>query len=242
MTLKHQPPAKHRKGKKSVLAQLKARLPAWLDLDLGHLPKCHTEMLRLLSLVLTLQAAADSEVKPCHPPKVDSECHAKVMYGMLDGFAQHPEKYVGLTTKSNYRDFQAETEKSVASSSGFVCLSAVAAQGEAFRGPREVQGAEPMGQSTSGRAPPSPPSCMRFTISHEEVAEHNEETDCWVIIGDSVLDVTQYISIHPGGKQAILNLAGGDATEIFDLVHQRGVIKKYGLRERTITLMGMLHR
>lgn len=137
----------------------------------------------------------------------------------------------------------ARTEKSVASSRGFVvCLSAVAAQGEAFRGPREVQGAEPMGQSTSGRAPPSPPSCMRFTISHAEVAEHNEETDCWVIIGDSVLDVTQYISIHPGGKQAILNLAGGDATEIFDLVHQRGVIKKYGLRERTITLMGMLHR
>ena len=64
-------------------------------------------MLRLLCLVLTLQAAADSEVKPCHPPKVDSECHAKVMYAMLDGFAQHPEKYVGLTTKSNYRDFQA---------------------------------------------------------------------------------------------------------------------------------------
>ena len=78
----------------------------------------------------------------------------------------------------------ARTEKSVASSRGFVvCLSAVAAQGEAFRGPREVQGAEPMGQSTSGRAPPSPPSCMRFTISHAEVAEHNEETDCWVIIG-----------------------------------------------------------
>lgn len=49
---------------------------------------------------------ADSQDR-CHPPKVDSKCHAKVMYAMLDGFAQHPEQYVGLTTKSNYRDFQA---------------------------------------------------------------------------------------------------------------------------------------
>ena len=100
---------------------------------------------------------------------------------------------------------------------------------------------EAMGQNTS-LAPPSPPSCLRFPINHEEVAEHNEEKDCWVIIGGSVLDVTRYISIHPGGKQAILNLAGEDATDIFDSVHHRSVIKKYGLREGTITLMGMIHR
>eukprot|EP00438_Fugacium_kawagutii_P030181 Skav207267 [mRNA] locus=scaffold434:26353:26649:- [translate_table: standard] len=96
-----------------------------------------------------------------------------------------------------------------------------------------------MGQSKS-RTLSSLLSCFRLTIGYEEVAEHKEETDCWVVIGGLVLDLSKYVAMHPGGKQSILNLAGGDATEIFDLVHRRSIIKKHGLQEGTIILKGFV--
>lgn len=98
-----------------------------------------------------------------------------------------------------------------------------------------------MGQSKSRPFPPFRlPSCFRLRIGHEEVAEHKEGSDCWVIIGDLVLDLSKYVAKHPGGKQSILKLAGGDATEIFDLVHHRSILKKHGLQEGTITLKGVV--
>ncbi|GJP37472.1 hypothetical protein CLOM_g12855 [Closterium sp. NIES-68] len=50
--------------------------------------------------------------------------------------------------------------------------------------------------------------------SKEEVAAHNKRDDCWVIIKNKVYDLTSYVDEHPGGD-AILNNAGGDATEGF---------------------------
>ena len=32
----------------------------------------------------------------------------------------------------------------------------------------------------------------------EEVAKHNQENDCWVILNDSVYDVTEFMHVHPG--------------------------------------------
>ena len=91
--------------------------------------------------------------------------------------------------------------------------------------------------------PLSLPSCMGpFGLEPEEVAAHQTEDDCWVIIGDLVLDFTQYLTKHPGGKQAILKFAGSDATVIFDLVHHRQIIKKYGLKEGTVALKGVIRR
>ncbi|CAG8682286.1 3319_t:CDS:2, partial [Cetraspora pellucida] len=40
-----------------------------------------------------------------------------------------------------------------------------------------------------------------------------EELDCWVIVNGEVLDVTNFLPDHPGGKKAILIYAGKDATE-----------------------------
>eukprot|EP00028_Trichosphaerium_sp_Am-I-7-wt_P002604 CAMPEP_0168528946 /NCGR_PEP_ID=MMETSP0405-20121227/13585_1 /TAXON_ID=498012 /ORGANISM="Trichosphaerium sp, Strain Am-I-7 wt" /LENGTH=145 /DNA_ID=CAMNT_0008552515 /DNA_START=207 /DNA_END=641 /DNA_ORIENTATION=- len=47
-----------------------------------------------------------------------------------------------------------------------------------------------------------------------EVAKHNAETDCWLIIKNKVYDVTDYVPDHPG-ELAILNNAGGENTEGF---------------------------
>ena len=42
-----------------------------------------------------------------------------------------------------------------------------------------------------------------------------------------VYDVTSFLPDHPGGKKAILTFAGRDATEEFDMLHDRKVLTKY---------------
>ena len=64
-----------------------------------------------------------------------------------------------------------------------------------------------------------------FTL--EEIAKHNSESDCWVIIDGSVYELTDFLPDHPGGKKAILTFAGRDATEEFDMLHDRKVLTKY---------------
>lgn len=54
-------------------------------------------------------------------------------------------------------------------------------------------------------------------IPMTEVAKHNSKTDCWVVVDGQVLDVTSFLSEHPGGELAILTFAGKDATEEFNM-------------------------
>merc|ERR1719146_434188 len=64
-----------------------------------------------------------------------------------------------------------------------------------------------------------------FTL--EEVAKHNTKESCWVVLDGKVLDVTKFLSEHPGGELAILTFAGKDATEEFNMIHPPDVIGKY---------------
>jgi acyl-CoA oxidase len=69
-------------------------------------------------------------------------------------------------------------------------------------------------------------SLPNYTV--EDVAKHNKDDDCWVILWDKVYDVSKFLVDHPGGKDAIMLYAGQDATEQFDMMHQESVLKKYG--------------
>lgn len=61
----------------------------------------------------------------------------------------------------------------------------------------------------------------------DEVAKHNQKSDCWVVLHNNVLDVTKFLSQHPGGELAILTFGGKDATAEFDMIHPPGVVEKY---------------
>merc|ERR1712039_605147 len=47
--------------------------------------------------------------------------------------------------------------------------------------------------------------------SLEEVAKHTVKGDCWVVVAGQVLNVSNFLSQHPGGELAILTFAGKDA-------------------------------
>lgn len=52
-----------------------------------------------------------------------------------------------------------------------------------------------------------------------EVAKHNSASSCWTTIHGNVYDVTNWISQHPGGSDAILSLCGTDGTAAFTDQH-----------------------
>jgi flavocytochrome c len=76
-----------------------------------------------------------------------------------------------------------------------------------------------------GESKPQPKEQKEYTL--EEVAKHNTEQDCWVAVNGQVLDVTNFLDRHPGGRPALLLYAGKEASEEFNMLHEANVIEKY---------------
>ena len=68
----------------------------------------------------------------------------------------------------------------------------------------------------------------QYTI--QEVSKHNIKTDCWIIIKNIIYDITDFLSLHPGGSSIMLQVAGKDATEYFEELHRPEILKNYGIK------------
>lgn len=55
-----------------------------------------------------------------------------------------------------------------------------------------------------------------------EVAKHSTEKDYWIYANGNLYDITQYLSKHPGGRFALINKAGKDASEDFNFHSKLG--------------------
>lgn len=61
-----------------------------------------------------------------------------------------------------------------------------------------------------------------LTLTSEEVLKNNNASDCWIIVNNSVYEVTKYLSLHPGGADRITPFCGKDATVAYDNKDGRG--------------------
>jgi cytochrome b involved in lipid metabolism len=65
------------------------------------------------------------------------------------------------------------------------------------------------------------------TFTLNDIAAHNKKSDCWMSVDGKVVDVTNFISMHPGGDK-ILKGCGIDASSYFNRVpsHLKGIAQK----------------
>lgn len=61
----------------------------------------------------------------------------------------------------------------------------------------------------------------RIEVTKEELAKHNTEDDCWMVIRGKVYNITPYFEYHPGGVEELMRAAGGDGTKFFDEVQRK---------------------
>ncbi|KAK6216234.1 hypothetical protein LQW54_003808 [Pestalotiopsis sp. IQ-011] len=62
-------------------------------------------------------------------------------------------------------------------------------------------------------------------ISVEEIIKHSSADDLWLVVDDTVYNVTAFAPEHPGGINILLQYAGGDATKAYSAVHSASLIK-----------------
>jgi len=81
----------------------------------------------------------------------------------------------------------------------------------------------PEAPSTPSQPTGIPSATAPQLITVDEVKKHAVESDCWVIVNNTVYNVTTYIPNHPGGPQQIIPLCGGDATTTFTTRNGKGL-------------------
>lgn len=65
-------------------------------------------------------------------------------------------------------------------------------------------------------APVPTPKPASSGITMTDVALHNTQSDCWIVISGKVYSVSSYIPMHPGGAKKIVRTCGKDATSPYN--------------------------
>lgn len=83
-----------------------------------------------------------------------------------------------------------------------------------------------MSNAPAPAAAPAAPAPALKEYTYDEVAQHNKEGDCWIIIDLQVIDVSKYTDDHPGGADQILKYAGREDEDEFEMVqHSKDAVK-----------------
>lgn len=70
--------------------------------------------------------------------------------------------------------------------------------------------------SSSSKSVSTSSASTNVKLTASEVAKHNTESDCYMIVNGKVYDVTTYLPVHPGGAFRIIQYCGQDGTQAFD--------------------------
>ncbi|KAI0321804.1 FMN-dependent dehydrogenase-domain-containing protein [Amylostereum chailletii] len=73
--------------------------------------------------------------------------------------------------------------------------------------------------ASSADVPQSP-----SVIPYAELSKHTTRDSLWILIDDTVYDVTELLESHPGGTGPLLKYAGKDATTAFAPIHPPGTL------------------
>lgn len=87
------------------------------------------------------------------------------------------------------------------------------------------------------------PSAPATQILASEVANHKTSDDCWTSMTQGttkiVMDITNYMTLHPGGKAYILSMCGKDSTAAFQVYHPLTYVTE-AVRHGYVILKGQL--
>jgi len=75
---------------------------------------------------------------------------------------------------------------------------------------------------------PETGSGSKRIITADELAESNKEGRQLIALYGNVYDLTDYVEDHPGGPEAIKDVAGTEATETFETVHNKELLDSMG--------------
>ena len=66
-----------------------------------------------------------------------------------------------------------------------------------------------------------------YYYTRAEILRHNTETSAWIVAGEDIYDVTDYIEHHPGGKYSLMKKVGGAVDCTQDLLFHSRSGQKY---------------
>lgn len=91
--------------------------------------------------------------------------------------------------------------------------------------PHEETSAETAVSQVPAAEPQTP---IQRSISKEELRKSKTDGQHWVSLYGDVYDLSAYVEEHPGGPEAITDVAGSDGTETFETVHNRELLEAMG--------------
>jgi len=70
----------------------------------------------------------------------------------------------------------------------------------------------------------------------EEVSKHSLANDCYLVINNKAYGVSGYLDQHPGGRKAIIEQCGQEASRVFSAIHSNfawDLLKNYYIADVT---------